>query len=369
MPLLSILMAGDETHTHLVRALAQLAVPVHNAESLFERDASSLAKELQAPRAHVEEFRLHVARLCAPHPRSHGVVDATSGGGAVPHGPPFDTAASIHAAHRVSVRTGSHRLDALLGGGVGCSELTEVVGRPGSGKTQLCFTLAAAAAETGGSVVYIDTTNCFSPSRILEIARQRSPGIDSSSLAALLSRIRVVRTFCMFEAIDILGMLASVSPSPSLIILDSVTPLAAPIISGGDIRSYDRGQALVGHLSAALHRLAAMRVGVVICNEARGEDSAATASVGSVSGRSDDAGGAGPVKSALGRSWGCAVSARITLREAVHRPPPHAVPPTATRTVLATVAKHARVMSNTAAPMPLPGGCTAEISIGPGGVC
>jgi hypothetical protein len=388
MPLLAN-YAEEEGHAHLAQALAKLAVPVRTVESLFERDAVQLAKEAGLPRAHVEAFRLHVALLCAPRPSCDRLPSwEAAGGGATPLRSPFDTAASMFAALTAPLRTGSSRLDALLGGGICTHEVTEVVGRSGSGKTQLCFTLAVIAAEAECDVVYIDTANGFSPSRVMEIMRQRSLDLDAASLTALLSRIRVVRTFCIFEAVDVLGSIATFvddsrqlgEPAPlQLVILDAVTPLVAPFLGGGDLRAYDRGQALVGHLAASLHRLAALRVGVVVANEARGEDAATNSSGASGSGAANSGGRGdapaqpkepGPVKSALGRSWGYAASARVTLRAAPHRPTPHGapLPPAATRAVLATVAKHPRVMANTAAPVASAGGCTAEIYIGPVGV-
>lgn len=59
--------------------------------------------------------------------------------------------------------------------------ITEIVGGPGSGRTQCCMmlavmaTLPAAEGGFGGKVIYIDTESTLSPSRLLEIATTRYP--------------------------------------------------------------------------------------------------------------------------------------------------------------------------------------------------
>ena len=78
--------------------------------------------------------------------------------------------------------TGSKNLDKLLGGGIETQAVTEFIGEFGSGKTQLCMTLAVIAQlplEKGGlngKVVYIDTEGTFIPERVFEIAG--SLGLD-----------------------------------------------------------------------------------------------------------------------------------------------------------------------------------------------
>ena len=60
-------------------------------------------------------------------------------------------------------------VDSLLGGGIHPGELTEVVGPPGSGKTQLATQLCVDATlprhlgGTAGSAIYIDSEGSFSP--------------------------------------------------------------------------------------------------------------------------------------------------------------------------------------------------------------
>lgn len=70
----------------------------------------------------------------------------------------------------------SKALDQLLSGGFQLGVVSEILGLPGTGKTQLSMQLAVNATvpvAVGGwdtSVIYIDTEGCFTPERALEIA-------------------------------------------------------------------------------------------------------------------------------------------------------------------------------------------------------
>lgn len=74
------------------------------------------------------------------------------------------------------ITTSCADLDNLLGGGVNSSEVTEIGGVPGIGKTQLGIQLAVnvqipgAFGGVGGKAVYIDTEGSFMVERALQIA-------------------------------------------------------------------------------------------------------------------------------------------------------------------------------------------------------
>lgn len=76
----------------------------------------------------------------------------------------------------VYITTGSRHLDDLIGGGIETGAITEVFGESGSGKTQLCLTLAVACqlqfAQGGGEgkCLYIDTNGTFRPERLLTVS-------------------------------------------------------------------------------------------------------------------------------------------------------------------------------------------------------
>lgn len=72
--------------------------------------------------------------------------------------------------------TGVQELDQILGGGLLVGAITEVVGSPGVGKTQLsinCLVYALVHARAAGHnahVLYFDTELKFEPSRVAEVA-------------------------------------------------------------------------------------------------------------------------------------------------------------------------------------------------------
>mmetsp|Transcript_42376 Transcript_42376/g.70683 ORF Transcript_42376/g.70683 Transcript_42376/m.70683 type:complete len:180 (+) Transcript_42376:117-656(+) len=64
-------------------------------------------------------------------------------------------------------QSGFKKLDLLLGGGINTGEVLEVVGSSSIGKTQLCLTVASyLAAVSQDSIIYVDTANTFSPTRV-----------------------------------------------------------------------------------------------------------------------------------------------------------------------------------------------------------
>ena len=78
----------------------------------------------------------------------------------------------------VPVVTFCRSLDDALGGGVAPRSVLEVVGAPGTGKTQLCLQVCVDAAipvefhGPGGGAVYVDADGSFSPERCAAIARE-----------------------------------------------------------------------------------------------------------------------------------------------------------------------------------------------------
>ena len=71
------------------------------------------------------------------------------------------------------IPTGIPTLDKMLKGGIPVGVLAEIVGPPGTGKSQFLMT-AAAKATTTGNVLYIDTEGKFSHDRSSEIAGENT---------------------------------------------------------------------------------------------------------------------------------------------------------------------------------------------------
>jgi RecA/RadA recombinase len=70
--------------------------------------------------------------------------------------------------------TGLHTLDDCLRGGLRVGTITEVVGRAGTGKTQLAMQLCVIAARYRQGSIYIDTEKKLSLHRLREIAERRT---------------------------------------------------------------------------------------------------------------------------------------------------------------------------------------------------
>lgn len=96
----------------------------------------------------------------------------------------FKSAQTIHKEREerlLKISTGSNKFDALLDGGIELGSLTEVYGSSGSGKTQLCHTLAVTCqlpikqggcGIESGRCIFIDTEGTFRPRKIKDIARR-----------------------------------------------------------------------------------------------------------------------------------------------------------------------------------------------------
>ncbi|KRZ95213.1 Homeobox protein engrailed-1a, partial [Trichinella sp. T8] len=88
--------------------------------------------------------------------------------------------------------TGYEAMDRMLKGGIYSSELTELVGPVGSGKTQFCLTFVAnLVKQTGGRVLFIDTTGGFSGVRLAEILLSRTSSSEIQLIHELLSKVVV----------------------------------------------------------------------------------------------------------------------------------------------------------------------------------
>ncbi|XP_030706366.1 DNA repair protein RAD51 homolog 4 isoform X2 [Globicephala melas] len=99
--------------------------------------------------------------------------------------------------------TGIASLDKLLDAGLYTGEVTEIVGGPGSGKTQVCLRVAANVAHgLQQNVLYIDSTGGLTASRILQLLQARTP--EEEEQAGALQRIQVVRAFDIFQMLDVL---------------------------------------------------------------------------------------------------------------------------------------------------------------------
>ncbi|XP_012868628.1 PREDICTED: DNA repair protein RAD51 homolog 4 [Dipodomys ordii] len=195
--------------------------------------------------------------------------------------------------------TGIESLDKLLDAGLYTGEVTEVVGGPGSGKTQLCLCVATNVAHSlKQSVLYIDSSGGLTASRLLQLLQARTQ--DEEEQAAALQRIQVAHAFDIFQVLDVLQDLRGTvaqqvigsSGAVKVVVVDSVTAVVAPLL-GGQQRE---GLALMVQLARELKILARdLNLAVVVANHlTRDRDT-------------------GRLKPALGRSWSFVPSTRILL--------------------------------------------------------
>ncbi|KAG9492712.1 hypothetical protein GDO78_000942 [Eleutherodactylus coqui] len=135
--------------------------------------------------------------------------------------------------------TGNKKLDTLLDSGLYTGEVTEISGAPGSGKTQLCQSIAANVAATlHQRVCYIDTTGGLSGTRLLQLIQCKTQQEDEQ--AATLERIQVIHVFDAYKLLDVLqGLRQSFSQQLlrsgeklRLVVVDSVCAVVYPLLGG-----------------------------------------------------------------------------------------------------------------------------------------
>ncbi|XP_010571858.1 PREDICTED: DNA repair protein RAD51 homolog 4 [Haliaeetus leucocephalus] len=195
--------------------------------------------------------------------------------------------------------TGSPSLDQLLDSGLYTGEVTELMGVPGSGKTQVCLGIAASVSlGLKQHVLFLDSTGGFTASRLYQILRARSE--DGEEQLEALQRIQVVRVFNIYEMLRALQELrdrlsqqvvSSMGPL-KIVVIDSVSAVIYPLLGG----KHSEGLAIMMQLARELKTLAKeFSLAVVVTNQVTRESST------------------GPLKPALGRSWSFVPSTRVLL--------------------------------------------------------
>ena len=155
--------------------------------------------------------------------------------------------------------TGSEGFDDLLKGGIETQAITELFGEFGTGKSQICHTLAAMCqlpleeGGLGGTCLFIDTENTFRPERLKEIAEARE--LDSSEILKSVVLCRVYNSSHLELVVRSLGKYIE-QYGARLVVVDSVISLhRAEFIGRGTLA--ERQQ----RLNDMIHRL--LRVGEI----------------------------------------------------------------------------------------------------------
>ncbi|XP_028552025.1 DNA repair protein RAD51 homolog 4 [Dendrobium catenatum] len=199
--------------------------------------------------------------------------------------------------------TGCDGIDTLLGGGLREGQLTEIVGPSSSGKTQFCLYVASnVAVKLCGSVVFLDTSNSFSPTRIASIVNQIfGPAVKEGQeirIKNIMSSIHCQSVFDIFSLQDVLHELyntlkmqtISKGDKICMLVVDSVSSLITPILGSKN----SQGRSLMVSVGYLMKQLAdEWNLSVLVTNHmvSGGETS----------------------KPALGESWKCIPHVRLQL--------------------------------------------------------
>ncbi|XP_018774880.2 DNA repair protein RAD51 homolog 4 isoform X2 [Serinus canaria] len=195
--------------------------------------------------------------------------------------------------------TGSPSLDQLLDSGLYTGEVTELMGAPGAGKTQVCLGIAASVSlGLKQHILFLDSTGGFTAARLYQMLQAQTE--DEEEQLEALQRVQVERVFNIYEVLRALQELrdrlsqqvvSSMGPL-KVVVLDSVSAVIYPLLGGRQ----SEGLALMMQLSRELKTLAReFSLAVVVTNQVTRDSSS------------------GPLRPALGRSWSFVPSTRVLL--------------------------------------------------------
>ncbi|KAI6074285.1 DNA repair protein RAD51-like protein 4 isoform X1 [Aix galericulata] len=217
--------------------------------------------------------------------------------------------------------TGSPSLDQLLDSGLYTGEVTELMGAPGSGKTQVCLSIAASVSlSLKQHVLFLDSTGGFTASRLYQMLQaqaedeeEQASSVEPAAVQVLgavgdtalsqleaLQRIQVARVFDVYEMLstlqevrDRLSQQAVSCTGPlKTVLIDSVSAVIHPLLGGRQ----SEGLAVMMQLARELKMLAKeFSLAVVVTNQVTRDSST------------------GLLKPALGRSWSFVPSTRVLL--------------------------------------------------------
>lgn len=218
--------------------------------------------------------------------------------------------------------TGLPNLDRALRGGLPAGTVTEVVGPPGMGKTQLCLQvtlLACMPPEKGGmgrKALYLDTERKFSASRFAEIGDRRFPQHYGSG-EGRASCLREVGTRVLVDAVaysaDLTRKLRSltervIDDGIGLIVVDSIAAHARADFGSRDVAAR---QAVLAEQAALLKKVAeSFSITVLVTNQVTGAFGVAPVAGGPAAAAQAPG---GRVVAALGPLWAHAVNTRVAM--------------------------------------------------------
>ena len=221
-----------------------------------------------------------------------------------------------------SVKTGIRTLDDVLKGGLRAGTITELVGPPGSCKSQLCLQVALFATlprhlgGLDGRVLYFDTKNHFCVDRLVQMAQSRFPDryLTLPLLNKLLSQILVSNLFTLSELDSLLPNIERVVLEHNIrtIIIDDIAVLARTEYAASETIERQR---VLGKIASHLKKVAcAYRIPVLIVNQVmsvRDESTNLNRKIGSSMKLSPEM---HHYNAALGAKWAHYVNTRLALQ-------------------------------------------------------
>ncbi len=161
--------------------------------------------------------------------------------------------------NRQQIKTGSSRLDKLLGGGIPLGSFVEFYGAPQSGKTQLCYTIATNVLlpekynGLEGGVLWLDTEGSFNVKRleqIMDYYKYKNKITKDRSINTDLFQVASIRTLSQLEAA--LQQAEGIIPSMNvkLVIVDSLMDIFRAEYGGlGELAERQK------HLNVVIHKM------------------------------------------------------------------------------------------------------------------
>ncbi len=159
---------------------------------------------------------------------------------------------------REKIKTGSKALDTLLQGGVPTGTFVELYGAPQSGKTQMCYSLAANTLlpeDFGGldsGVIWLDTEGSFSSQRLKQVLSyyEYTYNIPKGKLNTNRFMVAATRTLAQIEqAIKEAGKIITKNKVKLLIVDSLMDPFRSEYGGLGELASRQK------HLNKFLHSL------------------------------------------------------------------------------------------------------------------
>lgn len=237
-------------------------------------------------------------------------------------------------------------LDEKLGGGIPARSITEVVGPPGAGKTQLCHmlallaTLPVALGGLDGNVLYFDTEasarvpvvcgcgpradnagdrtrqGAFSADRLVEMARSRLPDYFAAQpqrIDRVASSVMVYHVKSTGELMEQLKALENliITHNVKLVIVDSVASVVRREYDNKQIK--DRQALLIEQAQTLKQAAERFDIPVLVTNQVTGRVGANDGLNGQGNSGAGSGGGSSNVTAALGAVWAHAVNTRLVL--------------------------------------------------------